>query len=104
MRTALTKVHNIEAGLLIEKDNNTYTFVYKDNYSGEPVSLTMPIFQKKYIFNNFPPFFEGLLPEGIMLEGLLKINKLDKNDYFSQLISVGEDVIGAVTLKLVINE
>lgn len=104
MRTALTKIHNIEAGLLIEEDNNTYTFVYKDDYSGEPVSLTMPISQKKYIFNNFPPFFEGLLPEGIMLEGLLKINKLDKNDYFSQLISVGEDVIGAVTLKLVINE
>ena len=100
MRKAITFVHNIKAGYLIEEDNKTYSFSYENEYNAEPVSLTMPVNQKNYFFNNFPPFFEGLLPEGIMLEGLLKINKLDKNDYFSQLIAVGNDMIGAVTVKL----
>ena len=100
MREAITFVHNIKAGYLIEEDNKTYSFSYENEYNAEPVSLTMPVNQKNYFFNNFPPFFEGLLPEGIMLEGLLKINKLDKNDYFSQLIAVGNDMIGAVTVKL----
>ncbi|MCK5210342.1 MAG: HipA N-terminal domain-containing protein, partial [Cyclobacteriaceae bacterium] len=58
--------------------------------------------QKKYTFTSFPPFFEGLLPEGIQLEGLLKLNKIDRNDLFSQLISVGDDVVGAVTVKEII--
>ncbi len=104
MRKAITFIHGIQAGFFIENDNNTFTFIYENEYNAEPVSLTMPVNQKNYLFNNFPPFFEGLLPEGIMLEGLLKINKLDKNDYFSQLIAVGNDMIGAVTVKLSENE
>jgi serine/threonine-protein kinase HipA len=100
MRIAYTYIHNIKAGQLIEDDLGKYSFIYDDNYSLEPVSLTMPVSQKKYYFENFPPFFEGLLPEGIMLEGLLKINKLDKKDFFSQLVAVGDDMIGAVTVKL----
>jgi serine/threonine-protein kinase HipA len=100
MRKATTFVHNIKAGYLIEEENKTYSFIYDDEYNLEAVSLTIPISQRNYFFNNFPPFFEGLLPEGIMLEGLLKINKLDKNDYFSQLIAVGNDMIGAVTVNL----
>ena len=54
---------------------------------------------KKYGYKSFPPFFEGLLPEGVMLEGLLKIAKIDKKDYFSQLIATGNDLVGAVTVK-----
>ncbi len=34
------------------------------DYHGAPVSLTMPLANKIYEFNVFPPFFEGLLPEG----------------------------------------
>ena len=59
----------------------------------------MPKKDKVYKFDRFPPFFDGLLPEGIQLEGLLKIRKIDKNDYFSQLIAVGEDMVGVVTVK-----
>ena len=59
----------------------------------------MPTKEKIYKFDRFPPVFEGLLPEGIQLEGLLKIKKIDKHDYFSQLIAVGDDMVGAVTVK-----
>lgn len=99
MRKAIVLVHNKRAGILIEENSGSYEFIYDDHYDGEPVSLTMPLTTKKYSFAKFPSFFEGLLPEGIMLEGLLKIGKIDKNDYFSQLIATGNDLVGAVTVK-----
>ena len=43
--------------------------------------------------------FEGLLPEGMMLEALLRKYKIDRNDYFGQIIMVGQDVVGAVTVE-----
>ena len=62
----------------------------------------MPTNIRIYKFDKFPPFFDGLLPEGIQLEGLLKIRKIDKNDLLSQLIAVGEDLVGVVTVKEII--
>jgi serine/threonine-protein kinase HipA len=104
MKSATILVHNLKAGILQQDSPKSFSFTYDDGYTQEPVSLTMPVTKKCYTFTNFPPFFEGLLPEGIMLEGLLKINKIDKNDYLSQLIAVGNDVIGAVTIKIVTDE
>lgn len=99
MRKAIIFVHDKRAGVLVEESTGDYQFTYDDNYGGEPVSLTMSLSNKNYSFDKFPSFFEGLLPEGIMLEGLLKIGKIDKNDYFSQLIATGNDLVGAVTVK-----
>ncbi|MGD0664778.1 MAG: HipA N-terminal domain-containing protein, partial [Rhabdochlamydiaceae bacterium] len=59
----------------------------------------MPTEQKVYEFDRFPPFFEGLLPEGVMLEGLLRQTKLDRDDLMGQLLSVGGDVVGNVTIE-----
>lgn len=99
MREACIKVNGVEAGRLEELDNGKYKFTYRADYHGAPVSLTMPLEKSIYDFNKFPPFFEGLLPEGVMLEALLRKYKLDKNDYFGQLIKVGHDVVGAVTIE-----
>jgi len=100
MRTAKIYMHGLPAGILEEIEfNKQYRFVYDEYYDGEPVSLTMPTEKKEFEFNTFPPFFDGLLPEGIMLEGLLRQKKIDKNDYFSQLIAVGADLVGAVTVE-----
>ena len=59
----------------------------------------MPLNKRLYIYNTFPSFFDGLLPEGFLLEGLLRINKIDKNDYFGQLLKVGLDMVGSVTVE-----
>lgn len=104
MRKAIVMVHGNKAGVLAEVSPTEYYFEYDDNYEGEAVSLTMPLSHKKYDYKSFPPFFEGLLPEGVMLEGLLKIAKIDKKDYFSQLMTTGNDLVGAVTVKLMENE
>ncbi|OBX21542.1 serine/threonine-protein kinase HipA [Gelidibacter algens] len=100
MRRAIIFVHGKRAGVLTELSAINYSFEYDDNYKGAVVSLTMPTRHKKYSYTSFPPFFEGLLPEGTMLEGLLRITKIDKNDYFSQLIAKGNNLVGAVTVKL----
>ncbi len=99
MSKARILVNGLIAGFLEKLEWNKYRFSYLEDYSGPPVSLTMPLKNSIYEFNQFPPFFEGLLPEGNMLEALLKKYKLDRNDYFAQLISVGEDVVGAVTIE-----
>jgi len=99
MKKARVLVNGIFAGMLEELNSNKYHFTYEENYKGSPVSLTMPIKNKKYDYDKFPPFFEGLLPEGDMLEALLVKYKLDKKDYFSQLLKVGKDVVGAVTIE-----
>jgi len=58
----------------------------------------MPVRPEPYQFDKFPPFFEGLLPEGRQLEALLRSNKLDRNDLMGQLLAVGEDVVGSVQI------
>ncbi|QTA81638.1 HipA kinase-like N-terminal domain-containing protein [Desulfonema limicola] len=100
MRKAEVFFHNISAGILEETEpGKAYRFIYKTDYSGPPVSLTMPVKNSIYEFNRFPSFFEGLLPEGLQLESLLRIKKIDRNDLFSQLMAVGADVIGAAVIK-----
>lgn len=100
MRKAIIFVDAIPAGELQEISRNThYRFIYYNDYHGPSVSLEMPIEQLIYDYDRFPPFFEGLLPEGIMLEGLLRYGKIDRNDLLSQLISVGHDLVGNVTVE-----
>jgi len=99
MRKACIFVNGVEAGLLEELGSGGYKFSYHIDYKGAPVSLTMPLTNNIYEFDNFPPFFEGLLPEGLMLEALLRKYKIDRNDYLGQLIKVGQDVVGAVTIE-----
>lgn len=100
MRKAKIFVRGTEAGILTEFiQGKDYVFEYLDEYDGTEISLTMPTNIKTYKFDKFPPFFDGLLPEGFQLEGLLKIRKIDKNDLLSQLMAVGEDLVGVVTVK-----
>lgn len=100
MRKAEVYINNILAGYLNEEEyRKKYSFKYLSAYSGDPVSLSIPVSTDTYYFDSFPPFFDGLLPEGPQLEALLRYGKLDRSDLFGQLIFVGADLVGAVTLK-----
>jgi serine/threonine-protein kinase HipA len=101
MRKADIFFDKVKAAVLIEHNKDNYEIIYDDDYQGPPVSLTLPLKKTNYVFDSFPAFFEGLLPEGPQLEALLRQKKIDKSDYFSQLIAVGQDMVGAVTVKVV---
>jgi serine/threonine-protein kinase HipA len=99
MRKALIYQQGVLAGLLDELDAGRWRFTYADQYAGKPVSLAMPVSQRVHEFDQFPPVFEGLLPEGRQLEALLRRYKLDRTDLFAQLLIVGEDLVGSLTVK-----
>ncbi|MGE4496699.1 MAG: HipA N-terminal domain-containing protein [Deferribacterales bacterium] len=98
MRKALVYQQGIPAGFLTETERG-YEFKYLPDYGGTAVSLTLPVAGKSYQFDDFPPFFDGLLPEGYQLESLLRRLKIDRNDSFAQLMAVGADLVGSVTVE-----
>ena len=99
-RRAKVYVNESFAGHLIEVEpHRKYEFRYAEDYQGPAVSLTMPITERVYQFDRFPSYFEGVLPEGMMLEGLLRKRKLNPDDLFEQLLCVGEHLVGYVTVK-----
>ncbi len=105
MKKAEIAVNQQVAGIFQEiEKGKIYRFDYLPEYSGLPVSLTLPVAGRSFSFSEFPAFLEGLLPEGIMLEGMLKRLKIDRDDYFSQLAAVGDDLVGALTFNLMMND
>ena len=100
MKRAEVSMYGMPAGILEEIEaGNKYRFTYFKRYNGPSIALTMPVDGEEFVFDCFPPFFDGLLPEGLLLEGLLKQRKIDRFDYLSQLIAVGNDLVGAVTVQ-----
>jgi serine/threonine-protein kinase HipA len=100
MRRAKVFVNGVAAGTLEELvPSSSYVFRYDEGYSGQAISLTMPTSERVYEFRTFPPFFDGLLPEGFQLDALVRLKKIDRNDYFSQLLAVGEDLVGWITVE-----
>lgn len=73
--------------------------LYDASYDGPPVSLTAPVRHEPYEYDSFPPFLEGLLPEGYNLEALVRALKIDHHDHLSQLLAVGTDMVGAITVR-----
>lgn len=103
MRTARISVDGVFAGYLTEIEaGREYLFEYVETYNGPPVSLSMPVAGKQFRYSVFPPFFEGLLPEGHQLEGLLQKHKAAAGDLFGQLLSIGRNTIGAIEITTII--
>lgn len=98
MRIARVYLHNTFAGILKETERHRkYVFEYDAGYEGPVVSVTLPK-GKVHKIEKFPPFFEGLLPEGENLEELLRSRKIDRSDLFGQLLAVGQDTVGAASI------
>ena len=101
MKQANIFVDGVFSGVLEELElGKKYRFTYDAMYKGPSVSLEMPTNKNIYEYDRFPPFFEGLLPEGMMLEGLLRAAKIDRTDLMSQLLVVGGDLVGNVTVQV----
>jgi serine/threonine-protein kinase HipA len=75
-----------------------YHFRYERDYEGPPVFLGLPVSERERSWQEFPPPFDGLLPEGVLLEQLLVKHKLDRSDKWGQLIAVGMDLTGFLSV------
>lgn len=99
MRRAQVLYRDIVAGELIEDDNG-YTFTYNQSYlanhDAEPISLSMPLTVKPYQSNVLFPFFDGLIPEGWLLDISIKNWKINPNDRMGLLLACCKDCIGAI--------
>jgi len=98
MRKIYLKIHDQIAAILHEQEKD-YRLEYIESYHGVPLSLALPLEKRIYEFSDFPPFLDGLLPEGIQLDAILRKYKLDADDYLSQIILVGNDLVGAITVE-----
>jgi HipA N-terminal domain len=89
------------AGYLVEGDDG-YSFSYLADYirgiDPKPVSLTLPLSEHPYHSKVLFPFFDGLIPEGWLLDIGEKYWKLDPRDRFELLINLCRDAIGAVSV------
>jgi len=97
MRKAEIKMQDIVAGHLIE-DENGYHFQYEKSYKGEPISKTLPLKAEAYTSSVLFPFFDGLIPEGWLLEIAEKNWKLNPRDRMGLLLACCKDTIGAVSV------
>ena len=100
MRSALVYRNALLAGVLTE-DENGYAFTYDDAYlqSNElPVSLTLPLSERPFLSNVLFPFFDGLIPEGWLLDIAQQNWKLNERDRFGLLLACCQDAIGAVSV------
>lgn len=101
MRKAEIRMHNIRAGLFIQ-DENGYHFMYDKEYlqseKPKPVSLTLPLQEAAFSSKVMIPFFDGLIPEGWLLDIAQKNWKKNPRDRMSLLMTCCKDCIGAVSV------
>jgi serine/threonine-protein kinase HipA len=101
MRKAEIKIQDTTAGWLTQ-DENGYHFAYDANYlqsaQAEAVSLTLPIQKTPFTNNVLFPFFDGLIPEGWLLDIAEKNWKLNPRDRMGLLLACCKDCIGAVSV------
>ena len=108
MRKAAIYYKDWLAGILTETDDGEYTFQYDEKYvlehSKESITLTMPVSKKTYTEKRLFPFFEGLIPEGWLLDIASKNWKINHNDRMGLLLACCQNCIGAVSVKSIPNE
>lgn len=101
MRKAEIRCNNDLAGWLTQ-DEDGFHFLYDQSYltSENPiaVSLTLPLRSEKYDSLILFPFFDGLIPEGWLLNIAETNWKLDPRDRMGLLMACCKDCIGAVSV------
>lgn len=90
------------------QDEHGYHFVYGDAYlempGARPVSLTVPLQKATFTSNVLFPFFDGLIPEGWLLDIAEKNWKLNPRDRMGLLLACCKDCIGNVSVEALTEE
>lgn len=108
MRQAKIYYDTTMAGQLTESDNGEYVFQYNPeyitNYPEQYITFSMPVRSAPYTDNRLFPFFEGLIPEGWLLNIATKNWKLNPNDRMGLLLACCQNCIGAVSVQPIEND
>lgn len=101
-RTAHVYVRDVFAGILYETDEG-YLFQYDGSYlamgDAPAVSLTLPKREEPYLSKTLFAFFDGLIPEGWLLNLVSHNWKIDLRDRFGLMLVACRDCIGAVSIR-----
>jgi serine/threonine-protein kinase HipA len=93
--------NNKRAGV-IEQTDDGYQFQYDPGYASDlaskPVSQTLPLKPDAYKSKTIFPFFDGLIPEGWLLDVATETWKISPRDRMKLLLTVCQDCIGAVSI------
>jgi serine/threonine-protein kinase HipA len=99
MKTGKVLYKDIFAGIITE-DENGYSFTYDEDYlsseNAEQISLTLPLQKETFNSKTMFPFFDGLIPEGWLLDIAEANWKINSRDRMSLLLTFCKDCIGAV--------
>lgn len=101
MRKAEIQLHGVTAGWLTQDDKGyhfEYDSAYRNRAGAEPVSLTLPLREAPYSDKVLFPFFDGLIPEGWLLDIAEKNWKINPRDRMGLLLTCCRDCIGAVSV------
>ncbi len=84
----------------LEEDDDGYRLMYDPVYLSSdhaaPVSLSLPLRADPYLDKRLFPFFDGLIPEGWLLDIAERTWKLNPRDRMGLLLACCRDCIGAV--------
>ena len=108
MRKAAIYYKDVLAGRLTETDEGDYIFQYEEQYINKHpkqfITFTMPVRTKAYSDKRLFPFFEGLIPEGWLLDIASKNWKINPNDRMGLLLACCQNCIGAVSVQPIPNQ
>lgn len=103
MRKGKVFYRDVLAGIITETSDGEYIFEYDEQYvENHPrafVTFTMPVTNEPYSSNRLFPFFEGLIPEGWLLNIASENWKINKNDRMGLLLACCQNCIGAVSVE-----
>ena len=96
------------AGIITETNEGEYVYQYNEDYVREHpqefITFTMPVVEKPYIDKRLFPFFDGLIPEGWLLDIASKNWKINRNDRMGLLLACCQKCIGAVSVVPIIDK
>ena len=99
MRRGLVYINETLAGLIAESDGAyrfQYDAVYLQTPAAKPISLTLPLQTEAYTAPQLFSFFDGLIPQGWLLDIAEKNWKLSHKDRMGLLLTVCQDCVGNV--------
>jgi len=101
MRQGEIWVNKTVAGILTEDDNGyhfKYNKAYLENKNALAVSLTLPLQEESFSAEHLFPFFDGLIPEGWLLDIAHKNWKINPRDRMGLLLTTCRDCIGNISI------